>query len=95
MARKINIPELLKKYNLPLDAHFVGFVVHLTQSDEFLSFYEDTPHAQSLMWSLLPDLAYAFPTENHAKKFVTSYGHGSVVALLFDLGHTYSLHLPD
>lgn len=95
MHQKIKISDLLKKFNLPEHTELVGVVVHLSTSDEFLGFYENTPDAENFMWVKIPDLAYIFPTEKQAQKFVKSYGKDSVVGLLFDLGDSYSLQVPN
>lgn len=95
MRQAIKISELMKQFGLPEHAQFVGIVVHLPTSDEFLGFYESTPDAESYIWAKVPDLAHIFDTQKQAEKFVKSYGKGSVVGLLFDLGDSYSLHVSD
>ncbi len=94
MAQAIKISDFIKKTGLPKNAKFVGYVVHLSDSDEFLSLYDESPDASGFVWAKIPDLAHVFDSFYKAENFVKIYGKDSVVALLFDLGDTYSLHLP-
>jgi hypothetical protein len=93
MRQRIKISELMKQFKLPEHAEFVGIVVHLPSTDEFLAHYEDTPDASNYVWAKVPDLAFTFESQKKAEGFVKSYGKGAVVGLLFDLGDTYSLHV--
>jgi len=95
MREKIKIVDLMKRLELPNYAQFVGFVVHLPHSDEFLSHYTYNDFGEGFIWSKVPDLAHSFESQSKAEKFVKSYRKSSVVGLLFDLGDSYSLHLAD
>ena len=94
MDKKIKISDLIEKLNLPSHSEFVGFVVHLPVSDEFLASFDPSLYVDRYMWVKIPDLAYIFTTQDQAKQFVNFYGKSSVVGLLFDLGDNYSLQFP-
>lgn len=95
MREKIKIADLIKRLDLPQGTQFFGFVVHIPHSDEFLSYHSNNDFGEGYIWSKVPDLAHQFESQNKAEQFVKSYGKGSVVGLLFDLGDSYSLHLAD
>lgn len=78
-----SIEETKRRTGIPADAKFVGYAVHLEQTDEFLSRFEEDLDATKKLWSKRPQDALLFMTfeacyEKHRKC------QNSVVAALFE-----------
>jgi len=86
---RLLISRLQKKFGLPTDAKFKGYVVHLMSSDEFLVGETSNGFADTYAWSKIPDIAKRFKKVSAAKKFVKSYGQSASVALLFEDDHKF------
>ncbi len=96
MGKPVKVSDLMKELNLPKNSKFIGFVVHLPNSDEFLmNFSEDRSSSELIqggyIWAKIPDFAYAFNSQREAEKFTKDYGKDSLVACLFDVGDQYLL----
>ena len=90
-TKKTPIKEILAELGLPEHAEFLGYVVRLRHSDEFLA-HSLPGHDMNLnlnYWSKVPDLAKRYQSYKKALRFVNQYRKGSEVALLFDVGSQY------
>jgi len=75
--------------NIPSDAEFKGFVIHLYESDEFLHDYIESDEVTNMAWVGFPSRAKIFESIVVAKKFVSEYKPNAHVCLLYDLGDRY------
>lgn len=86
---RISVEEIIRELNLPEDTHFVGHVVHLPESDEFLAKVKKTKSGAQRVWVKgSPGQAKIYGFEK-ALKQVVDYGRGAVVAYLLDQGQQY------
>ena len=86
--KQINLDELRKKLNLPEDAEFCGYLVHIEAKDEFLASIEETASATHRIFAKTPELAKRFD------EFIDAYDvaraeKGEIVVILFDLGKQF------
>jgi len=57
---KRDLSEIREEFDLPPDAPFHGYVVHIPASDEFLAHCKNGPLATSRAWTKNPGLAQRF-----------------------------------
>jgi len=67
---------------LPLDAPFLGYVVHIPANDEFLADFKDSPLATSRSWTKSPGLAQRF--EHFADAYKLAREDREIVVGLFE-----------
>lgn len=77
------LDDLKRELNIPADAEFLGYGVHLEASDEFLSDYKDQSDVTSKMWAKTPELAKLFEQFSGAYD-MTRKCPGAVVVGIFD-----------
>jgi len=78
-----SLDELKRDLNIPADAEFLGYGVHLEKSDEFLSEFREQDGVTSKMWVKMPGMAKIFMEFSGA--YDTSRKcSGSVVVGIFD-----------
>lgn len=83
----VPIEQVRAEFGLPESAEWLGYVVHLPESDEFLAHSKNTAMAALWGWAKTPLLAHRFDDFQAARKAAKDYGKGGVVvALLFDVG---------
>lgn len=88
--KKVDPAEARRLLGLDDSAIFMGYVVHVEKSDEFLADYKETSITVERKFAKTPDLAKCFDD------FIGAYdiaraGKGEVVAMLFDVGSQYKL----
>lgn len=83
--KKISIDELKKSLDLPSDALFCGYLVHVEDKDEFLAFIEETDLATKRAFVRNPEDAQMFDEFGDAFK-VARKEKNEIVVGLFDLG---------
>lgn len=86
---KMPVEEVIQELGLPEEARFVGYVVHLPESDEFLVKIKKQKGSEKRLWIQgVPDKAKVYGWEKAVKQ-VVEYGKGAVVGYLFDLENQY------
>ncbi|MBM3105884.1 hypothetical protein IIE18_12120 [Pseudomonas sp. V1] len=55
-----NLDDIRAELGVPQDAPFLGYLVHIPDSDEFLLEYKDTPQATSRSWTKNPGAGRRF-----------------------------------
>ncbi|MEJ1367061.1 MAG: hypothetical protein RPU35_02430 [Candidatus Sedimenticola sp. (ex Thyasira tokunagai)] len=78
-----------EELGLPDNTKFVGFVVHLPDTDEFLGDITRNRGIEKRMWSKVPDLAKIYKNRKKAEREAMSTGKGAVVGILLDIGDQY------
>lgn len=75
------------EFDLPATSEFLGYVVLLSERDEFLTHINSTALVTQWAWAKTPDLAHRYHDFADAWRVSEKYGKDRVVvALLFDLG---------
>ncbi len=57
---KRSLEDLKSELNIPADAVFQGYAVHLEEADEFLSAFEEGDGMTKKMWNKTPEFAKTF-----------------------------------
>lgn len=84
-----NIEDLKKELNLPKEAQFLGYVVHLPDTDEFLHNLIENDMGVMKTIAKLPDMAMIFDDIELAIKATNEFNYKARVCLLFDVGSQY------
>jgi len=84
-----NIEDLKKQLDIPSHGKFLGYVVHLPNTDEFLGSITDDGLMINKMIVKLPDLAMTFDDIEDAIKATHAFKYKANVCLLFDVGSQY------
>ncbi len=85
------IKEFIEEADLPSNTKFLGFVVHLPETDEFLKRAVYGKGFENREWASIPDLAKIYKVEKKAENEVKNYGENATVACLLDTGNQYVL----
>lgn len=83
------IEEVIKECGLPDNTEFLGYVIHLPQSDEFLlkmkKIHNDGSNIKA--WSKTPEICKRYQSYQKALKDCKKVGKGSKVCVLLDAGN--------
>jgi len=91
IKRPIN--EVIKELGLPADTRFLGYVIHLEASDEFLIRRERSVLGKGYLWGKgTPESAMRFQNPNQAISMVKKHGKDAVVGGLFETENQYVFH---
>lgn len=95
--------EIYKEFDLPDDSDFLGYVVNIVESDEYVAKFEDTPDITSIAYAKVPDLGLRFDDISEAlevgKKVAEKYK--TDICLLFETSEqfrvipTFTINLSD
>ena len=78
------------------DAKFLGYVVHLPDSDEYAAKCELRNDSMMIAWAKSPELAQRFNTRKPADNITQAYGKNNVVTgMLFETNDQYFVICPD
>lgn len=88
LAQKLGLVErtlddLKNQLNIPAEAEFLGYGIHLEASDEFLSKFDENPGVTQKIWAKTPELAMLFMDFSGAYNMARKCP-GSVVVGIFD-----------
>ena len=86
MLENINLEEFINKFELPKETKFIGYSVHLPESDEFLYKYKVGNVAITKAWCGSPETAKKFNKLNKANRIKNEISNNAIVVWLFDLG---------
>ena len=84
-----DLNEVREELGLPQDSLFLGYVVHIPASDEFLMDLKDSPLATSRSWTTSPQLARRF--EHFADAYNLAREHREIVVGLFETATQYEV----
>lgn len=86
-----SIDELKAAAEVPAHAEFLGYVVHLPKSDEFMALQVDQDGVEVTGWTPLPGAAarFGFKEGVAAVRSVARDDRDTVLAHLWDLGDQY------
>lgn len=84
------IEDVIKELGLPENSEYMGYVIHLPETDEFLAKVKWDKHGSgSFMISKTPEIAKQYWNYKKALKDSERYGKNSKVCILFDAGDRY------
>ena len=83
--KRISLDDLKIKFNLPKEAEFRGYLVHVEKADEFLGYLKDTPLSTQRGFVKSPEQALIFDKFGDAFK-ATRPSKDEIVVGMFDLG---------
>jgi|JI10StandDraft_1071094.scaffolds.fasta_scaffold1803306_1 hypothetical protein len=92
MHKPTSIDEIKCQMGLSDDSLFLGYVVHLPESDEFLVEFYDDDYITKKLWGAIPDFAIRYQDFHHAVKVlkaVSQPGRKTVIALLWEVGDQF------
>ena len=82
------LEDVRRELGMPDSAEFLGYVVHIPATDEFLHSVKDAGGAVTRSFARTPDLA--FPFESFGEAFALARQEkGEIVAGLFDVGDQF------
>lgn len=90
--KKKNLDDLKKELELPDDAVFCGYVVHIEEKDEFLASIKESPSFTERTFAKTPELAIRYD------EFIDAYDvaraeKGEIVVILFDIGSQFKVFM--
>ena len=81
------IKIIIKEAELPKNTKFVGYVIHLTKSDEYLAGLKKNDGMTLYKWSKTPEIAIKFKEHRKAKAFIEGYEKNqAILCLMLDIG---------
>ncbi|TMO84592.1 hypothetical protein [Pseudoalteromonas spongiae] len=95
MLEKIDLEHLKKEFELPEETKFVGYAIHLENSDEFLHNYNDSPDATLMTWSPSPVNAKKFHSLKKVTRIKNDIKPEARIVWLFDLGKHIAALTPE
>lgn len=84
--KELNSPEVKQTFGLPLSSEFIGFVIHLPEKDEFISYYKETNNLKQTLYHNTPEHAIKFKSYKKAKKTAKKCKHYTEVFMAYDCG---------
>lgn len=96
MLEKIDLKEFIKTYELPETTKFIGYSIHLTESDEFLYKYKVGNVVITKAWCQSPEMAKKFYSLKKANRVKLEIAKpDATVVWLFDIGKQIIATVPD
>lgn len=95
---KRKISDVKKDFGIPDDYDFIGYLVNIAESDEYLASVMYSGDTSMRGWTTSPDLAKCYNSFNKALKEVKRYGKDAILCGLFsgpDKNIVISLWFPD
>lgn len=77
-----SLDDVREEFDLPPDTPFLGYVVHIPTSDEFLAEFKDSPLTASRYWTKNPGMAQRF--EHFADAYSLARENREIVVGLFE-----------
>lgn len=86
----ITIEEAKQRLNLPESTEFKGYIINLSDTDEFLSIFEETEALINTAYAKIPDLAKVFHSIESAVEVAEEITkHRLLICLLFESDKQY------
>lgn len=93
--KKIPLKDVLKELRLPENTEFLGYGIHLEESDEFLFSIQESEDVQNVGWAKTPELAKAFQSLHKAEKIRNKFKPEANIVWMFDSGNKIFITQPD
>jgi len=92
-GERITIEEAKRRLELPDDAEFLGYVIHLYDQDEFVGKIEENDIAINRVYVKIPDLAQIFDSVEEAiDEALKIDKYRLLVCLLFEVDNQHMIH---
>lgn len=86
---EINIKDFIGQNGLPEDSNFLGYVVNIPHSDEYLADIQYDDGVLNKTISKIPDLAKLFDNVEDALGIKEAFSYPVDVCLMFEVDHQY------
>lgn len=85
------LKEIIEECGFPKDTQFLGYVIHLPETDEFLAQFKKIHHDGSniKMWSKTPGISKKYMSLKRAFKDVKKLKKNVEICALLDTGDAY------
>lgn len=90
-ASMISMAEMKAKVGLPDSAEFLGYVVHVIETDDYLAAYDERPAMTKRAYSPTPDHAIRYDDFHEAIAIAKKLPKESIVGLMFDVGDQFQV----
>lgn len=92
-GERITIEEAKRRLDLPDNAEFLGYVIHLYDQDEFVGKIEENDIAINRVYVKIPDLAHVFDSVEEAiDEALKIDKYRLLVCLLFEVDNQHMIH---
>lgn len=92
-GERITIDEAKRRLELPDNAEFLGYVIHLYDQDEFVGKIEENDEAINRIYVKIPDLAQIFDSvEDAIDEALKIDRYRLLVCLLFEVDNQHMIH---
>ncbi|MFK7338725.1 hypothetical protein ABBZ51_04730 [Acinetobacter baumannii] len=92
-GERITIEEAKRRLELPDNAEFLGYVIHLYDQDEFVGKIEENDVAINRIYVKIPDLAQIFDSvEDAIDEALKIDKYRLLVCLLFEVDNQHMIH---
>lgn len=92
-GERITIEEAKRRLELPDNAEFLGYVIHLYDQDEFVGKIEENDMAINRVYVKIPDLAHVFDSVEEAiEEALKIDKYRLLVCLLFEVDNQHMIH---
>lgn len=95
MLEKIDLNDFVNEFELPKTTKFIGYGVHLVDSDEFLHSYKINKEVILKSWCQLPDEATTFKSLKKANRIKNEVKPEAIVVWMFDIGKQIIVTTPE
>jgi len=89
--RKLNLPDIIKKHNLPDRSKFCGFAVHLPTEDEFLAGINETEEIVVRAFTKSPGFAKLYRNYNKVVRDAKNCLQATKIVFVFDEGPQFAV----
>ncbi|MCO8044025.1 hypothetical protein NI467_01345 [Acinetobacter bohemicus] len=92
-GERIKVEEAKRRLELPDNAEFLGYVIHLYDQDEFVGKIEENDVAINRIYVKIPDLAQIFDSVEEAiEEALKIDKYRLLVCLLFEVDNQHMIH---
>ncbi|MDU4395563.1 MAG: hypothetical protein E7I42_24410 [Pluralibacter gergoviae] len=92
-GERVSIEEAKRRLELPNNAEFLGYVIHLYDQDEFVGKIEETALAINRIYVKIPDLAQIYETaEDAVNEALKIDKYRLLVCMLFEVNNKHMIH---
>lgn len=92
-GERITIEEARRRLDLPDNAEFLGYVIHLYDQDEFVGRIEESDVVINRVYVKIPDLAHTFDSVEEAiDEALKIDKYRLLVCLLFEVDNQHMIH---
>ena len=96
MLEKIDLKHFINEFDLPAETKFIGYAIHLVDSDEFLYKHQiKKDHFITKSWCTSPEKAEKFQSFKKVTKVRDELQTDAIVVWMFDIGKQLIVTTPE